>query len=391
MSPGPGLDWVYEEVRWWQQWLLGVDTGIMNEPMLRAYMPYTTPWEVYPQDIPGRWVAESVWPPARPAPAVWYLNPSGKLSPRAAGPESIHYLGDKIVGLDKLQWLPFPPAGMPAEQSADDAKSLLFDSPPLDSEVEILGHPVAKIRVAANVPVAKLVVRLTDVTPEGRSWLVSYGLLNLTHRDSHEFPSALEPGKFYDVEIKLFMAAHRFKRGHRIRIAVCESLWPLVWPSPQTATLTIELGTSSIALPVRPPLKSEAPFPIPIVASAPQAMAGLLGAPPEDSVHRGPDGRVSVRREFPEAPHVVAEIGTALIRGGTESNEIIEGAPNSCVWKQENIVGYKRGGWDCRIVAAYELTSTAEAFLVKESLRATKGGEIFFQQETTSKIERHLI
>jgi putative CocE/NonD family hydrolase len=391
VSPGPGLDWIYEEIRWWQQWLLGVDTGIMNEPMLRAYMPYTTPWEVYPKDIPGRWVAESVWPPRRNAPAVWHLNASGKLSGQPGKPEAVHYVGDKIVGLDKPQWLPFPPAGMPGEQSSDDAKSLVFDSPPLDADFEILGHPAAKIRVAANVPVAKLAVRMTDVTPEGKSWLVSYGLLNLTHRESHEFPSALEPGKFYDVEIKLFMVAHRFKRGHRIRIALCESLWPLVWPSPQIATLTIELGSSSIALPVRPPSKSDAAFPIPVVTSTPQALAGLLGAPPEDSAHRSPEGRVTIRRETPEAPHLIPEIGTSLIRGGTESNEITEGAPNSCVWKQENIVGYKRGDWDCRIVAAYELTSTAEAFVVKESLDVTKGGETFFRQETLSKIERHLI
>src|ERR1700727_228897 len=61
VNSGPGLDWIYEEVRWWQQWLQGVDTGIMNEPMLRAYMPYATPWQVYPRDVPGRWVAESAW------------------------------------------------------------------------------------------------------------------------------------------------------------------------------------------------------------------------------------------------------------------------------------------------------------------------------------------
>ena len=100
---------------------------------------------------------------------------------------------------------------------------------------------------------------------------------------------------------------------------------------------------------------------------------------------------MTIKRDVPEAPHVIPEIGTSLIRGGTESNEIMEGAPNSCVWKQENIVGYKRGDWDCRIVAAYELTSTADAFVVRESLNVTKGGEIFFRQETLSKIDRHLI
>ena len=171
--------------------------------MLRAYMPYATPWQVYPKDVPGRWVAEPVWPSPRLATSTWYLNPAGKLSRQAAKSESLRYVADKIVGLDKMQWLPFPPSGMPTEQSEDDANSVVFNSPPLDSDTEILGYPLAKIRVASNVPVAKLAVRMTEVTPEGKSWLVSYGLLNLTHRTSHEHPSALTAGEFYDVDIKM--------------------------------------------------------------------------------------------------------------------------------------------------------------------------------------------
>lgn len=391
VNPGPGLDWAYEEVRWWQQWLLGADTGIMQEPMFRAYLPYTTPWEVYPKDVSGRWVAEEAWPSPRLVPTTWHLNSGDTLSHQAGRPKAVQYVGDKIVGLAKPEWLPFPPTGMPVEQSEDDQKSLVFNSPPLESDLEILGYPVAKIRVAANVPVAKLVVRMTDVTPEGKSWLVCYGLLNLTHRASHEHPSPLNPGEFYDVEVKLFMVAHRFKRGHRIRIALSESLWPMVWPSPAIATLTFELGTSSIELPVRPAPAREASFPIPVLAPIADAMGGLLGAPPQNSVQRSPEGRFSMKRDSPAASYVVPEIGTTLSRRGSESNEITEGAPNSCVWRQETEVGYKRGDWECRTIAAYELTSTAKEFLVKESLKVTKGGETFFEQETVSKIDRDLV
>jgi uncharacterized protein len=358
---------------------------------LRAYLPNATPWEVYPKDVPGRWVAEQVWPSPRIVPTAWYLNPAGKLSHNSAKPESARYLADKIVGLDKLEWLPFPPSGMPREQSRDDGNSLVFDSSPLDSDIEILGYPIAKIRVASNVPVAKLTVRMTDVTPENKSWLVSYGLLNLTHRDSHEHPSALKPGEFYDVEMKMFMVAHRFKRGHRIRIGLCESLWPLVWPSPQIATLTFELGTSSIVLPVRPVPKNEVPFPIPALPPAAQPFAGLVGARPEDTAQRSPEGRLTIKRETPENSYVVAEVGTTLIRGGSELNEITEGDPNSCVWRQETVGGFRRGDWDCRTVARYELSSTPDAFLLKESLKLTKGGEVFFEQETVSKIDRDLV
>ena len=52
-DPGPGLDWVSEEVRWWTQWLLGVDTGIMREPMFRVFLEDRTAVEVWPKDVPG--------------------------------------------------------------------------------------------------------------------------------------------------------------------------------------------------------------------------------------------------------------------------------------------------------------------------------------------------
>lgn len=47
-SPGPGLDWAFEEVRWWRHWLIGEETGVMSEPMLRVYMPDATAAEVAP-------------------------------------------------------------------------------------------------------------------------------------------------------------------------------------------------------------------------------------------------------------------------------------------------------------------------------------------------------
>ncbi len=391
VSPGPGLDWIYEEVRWWQQWLQGKDTGIMDEPMFRAYMPYTTPWEVYPNDIPGRWVAEPVWPSPHAVSRTWHLNGGAALSHNAGALERVDYVGDKIVGLNKPQWLPFPPSGMPTEQSVDDSKSLVFDSVPLESDIEILGYPLARIRVAANVPVAKLVVRMTDLNPEGKSWLVSYGLLNLTHRESHEQPSALVPGEFYDVELKLFMTAHRFKRGHRIRIALSESLWPMVWPSPKIATLTFELGTSSIVLPTRAAPRAEPPFPIPVRHSPPPSTASALKGRPEDVVRRDPSGRLTVERNSPESSYVLPGVGTTLTRGGGESSEIVEGQPNSCVWRQKITSGISRGEWSCRVETAYELTSTESAFHLKETLIASRAGEILFQQDVTSKIDRDLL
>ena len=176
---------------------------------------------------------------------------------------SLDPVGDKIVGLTKPQWVYGRPTEF--EQTPDDRNSLLFDSAPLHRDLEILGYPIAKIRVSADVPVAQIAVRLTEVTPEGKSWLVSYNVLNLTRRESMEQPTALKAGEFYDVELPLYMIAHRFKKGNRIRAAVSEGLWPLTWPSPQIATLQIALGASHLVLPVRPNPAREAPFTIPVI------------------------------------------------------------------------------------------------------------------------------
>jgi putative CocE/NonD family hydrolase len=368
------LDWAYEEVRWWQHWLQGVDTGIMDEPMLRAYMPYRTVSEVYPAEIPGRWVAEAAWPAPNP-PLVLHLG-AGTLS-RAPARGSLTYVGDKIVGMSKPQWMP----SRPADQRSDDLKSLVFDSEPLDAATEILGVPLARIRVGADVPVAKLAVRLTEVLPDGSSWLVSYGLLNLTHRDSHEHPSPLKPGELYDAEVTLYMVAHRFKEGSRIRLALSESLWPLVWPSPQIATLTIDLEGSSLVLPSRPVPGKEASFPIPVIHSA--------GSTPYMATETG--GGTQASLESPLQSNLVRDVGTVVETQSSEKLNISEGQPNSAVWTQENMTAWKRDGWDCTVSAAFELSSTAEEFRLTEVLRAKKGDREIFKREQFSSIRRDLL
>jgi putative CocE/NonD family hydrolase len=375
--PAPlSLDWAYEEIRWWHHWLRGVDTGIMDEPMLRAYMPYRTVSEVYPAEIPGRWVAEASWPPPETRPLVLHWG-VGTLGTAPAAHGSLTYVGDKIVGLCKPQWMP----SRPDDQTPDDARSLVFDSQPLESDREILGYPRAHVRVSSNVPIAKLAVRLTELTPDGKSWLVSYGLLNLTHRDSHEHPTALEPGEFYEVEVSLYMVAHRFKKGSRIRAAVSESLWPLVWPSPRIATLNIDLSRSSLTLPLRPEPPREALFPIPVIRSP--------GSSPYTHTDMGPGTEAHLKSPLQSTS--IAEVGTVVSTQSSEDLSIREGDPNSGVWTQQNTTAWKRGDWDCTVSASFELTSTAEEFRLKEVLQARQGDREIFKRDQVSTIRRELL
>ena len=176
---GPGLDWVTEEVRWWSHWLLGIDTGIMNEPMLRVFLENRTAAEVWPNDVPGRWVTEPSWPSPHISSRILHLNADGLAD--QPGVETPHICrSQETLGLTKREWFPWNlNIDLPPDQTPDDKRSLTFDSAPLPDDVEMLGQPVAVIRVSSNEPVAKLVVRLNEVTPEGKSWSVSYGVLNL--------------------------------------------------------------------------------------------------------------------------------------------------------------------------------------------------------------------
>ena len=97
------------------------------------------------------------------------------------------------------EWCPGGTGGTGAEfatdQREDDGKSVVFDSEPLSDQYQILGAPVVSLMVSSDKPQANVAVRLCDVSPDGQSARVSFGVLNLSHRDSHEHPQSLVPGR----------------------------------------------------------------------------------------------------------------------------------------------------------------------------------------------------
>src|SRR4029077_4371644 len=124
------------------------------------------------------------------------------------------------------------------DQRPDDALSLVFDSAILDVPLEILGGPVVDLTLESDQPVAQIAVRLNEVAPNGESTRVTWGVLNLTHRDGHNDPKPLEVGHRTRAVIKMNEAGHRFSAGSRIRLALSTSYWPIVWPSPVTPNIT---------------------------------------------------------------------------------------------------------------------------------------------------------
>src|SRR5690606_17376484 len=137
------------------------------------------------------------------------------------------------------------------DQREEDGGALVFETPPLPEPLEIMGAPVVELDVASNRPVAMLAARLSDVHPDGKATRVTYGLLNLTHRDGSERPEPLVPGRRYRVRLRLNDAAQAFPSGHRVRLSISSSYWPLAWPPPEPAILTFHVDRSRLVLPKR--------------------------------------------------------------------------------------------------------------------------------------------
>lgn len=369
-SPGPALDWAFEEVRWWRHWLTGEETGIMAEPMLRVFMPEATAAEVAPGPIPGRWIAEHAWPSPRIAERALHLGRRG-LHDAAQSAETMTLVSDTLVGLGKVEWVPFDAAELPAEQSADDARSLSFDTAPLAEDLQIMGQPRLRVRLAADRPVARVAVRLAEVAASGQSWLVSWGLLNLTHRTGHAAPEALRPGMFYDVEVPLAFTTHRFRKGRRIRAALSESLWPLVWPSPEAVTLTLEAGACRLELPVRPSGLDEPAMPI---AERP-APAHDPARSPRLDVEQA-DGLARVVETWPLAVDTIVEIDETVTASGPNIVLRMDASdPESCVWRAEQSIRFQRPGWDVAVNAEVTIRASASHFQVVERTFASLNGE----------------
>ena len=115
---------------------------------------------------------------------------------------------------------------MPIDQRPDDGRSLTFDTAPLEDRFEVLGAPAVTLEIACDRPAAMIAWLLNDVAPDGASTLVTYGVLNLSHRDGHAAPAPLEPGRRYAVSVQLNDIAHAFPAGHRIRIALSSTYPP---------------------------------------------------------------------------------------------------------------------------------------------------------------------
>ncbi|QGK70696.1 CocE/NonD family hydrolase [Allosaccharopolyspora coralli] len=378
-QPGPAVGFLQLAVRWWDRWLKGADNDVMDGPMLCTWMQDSVPPSTSYDERPGRWVGEPRWPSPLVVPTRHPLAHNHILEPGATPPDqSLGVESPLSVGQYAGKWCSYnAPPDLPYDQREEDGGSLTFDTDVLGAPREILGSPVLDLDVEADQPVAMIAARLSDVRPDGAATRVTYGLLNLTHRDGHERPSELEPGARYRIQVALNGVAQTFPAGHRLRVSISTSYWPLAWPPPRPVRLTIHTAGSSLLIPDRPAGQRDEPYVRPF--DEPE------GAPPLASEQIEPgDQRWTVSRDlvdYESALTVVKDLG--VVRMPDTDLDLTRSAWERYSWvgddfdsvRGENVwtMGFTREGWNARSVTRTILTSDPDNLHLHAQLDAYEG------------------
>ncbi|GAB5466998.1 MAG: CocE/NonD family hydrolase [Rhodospirillales bacterium] len=248
--PGPAMGFQQEALDWWDFWLKGQGRR-PDWPRLRLWLRHFDRPRPVIDERQGDWIEL-----AEPASAVTesqalYLD-SGALSERpaalAAKAEVPYDLRVGAASGDTGYFGRF--GGQPRDQAVDDARSLVYESAPLREEMVVLGGACCELLLTADQPLAQIVLRIVDVAPDGSLSRVALALRNLALDDHLEGGRPLVPGALRALRVRFPAKAYRFAPGHRLRLALSASYWPLAWPSPRPVRLTLDLAQCRLLLPL---------------------------------------------------------------------------------------------------------------------------------------------
>lgn len=398
--PGPAIGFLQEAIRWWDYWLKSDPNGIMDEPMLRAWQQNSVPPDNSYEVRPGRWIGELEWPSANIKEQCYALLPN-KLVPSSSTPPtslnadydaSLGLQSPLSVGMEAGKWCSYTATpDLPGDQREEDGGSLIFSSPVLTEPLCILGMPSLELEVSSNKPQAMVAVRLSDVAPDGKATRVSYGLLNLTHRNSDSHPEPLEPHCRYRVTVLMNGIAQQFPAGHQLRISISTSYWPLAWLPPEPAQVNIHLGACKLNLPTREPQMSDAdlaPFEEP-ESAPPLAIEPLERSEHNWLLHRDLASKESTLEVINNQGRFrISDTGTEIHRCTYEYYRTTSDDFTSAQGETVTESCFKREDWNTEVYTRTVLNCSKENFIIHAQLDAYEDGYRIFSKNWESTIPR---
>jgi X-Pro dipeptidyl-peptidase len=226
-------DWHFAVHRWFDHWLLDIDTGVMDEPAVQV------------QDSSGRWRLEDAWPPLDAPASTWFLSSTGTLSQSApeAAEAAVSYQDN----------------GLSFEDGRGESVS--WTSEPLAAELAYAGQPWLRFQAivegsapAVPAPGTHFAAHLIDVAPDGTSVVVNRGYLDAQHRMGRNESTPVANGQAFEYVLKMYPQDDVLQPGHRLRLTI-GAVDDWIQPDGTQARVTILVGgenASVLTLPSTP-------------------------------------------------------------------------------------------------------------------------------------------
>ena len=391
--PGPAIGFLQECKRWWDRWLKGEPTGVENDPALRLWLLESDSPKPHLDARKGRWIGLPSWPESSVKPQALYLGESS-LSPERTRSKPRVISSPLTTGTGAGDWCAYAlgtvAAELPLDQRKDDSGSLTFDGPVLAKPLAILGRARIHLKVAVDKKQAQLAVRLNAVLPDGKVERITYGLLNLSHRNGHEKPKPLKPGEFYDVTIDSKEIAEMVPAGARLRLSISTGYWPLVWPSPEAATATIDLAKSSVELPVLTSERGLADVGFKPAAHAPEPPMTVKkpGTRTRNVIEDIENQITTLSAHLDEGSYVIDDIGTEVSYTKAKDYALGWEDPGGARSTVACTMHYRRKDWDARVETKLVMTSDKTHFHIEGTVHAFDDGKPFASREFRQSIRR---
>lgn len=390
--PKPRADFHREAIAWWNYWLRGEANGADQTADVRAFIldgPKPAPWR---ERDPGFWIVKRKW--SAPEMLTFSLEKRARLvRDPVARADRITILRSPLdTGTAAGEWFTLKPdSELPGDQRIDDAGSVLFESEILTSEILLLGQPILTLKLSADAPVANLCARLVDVHPDGTATRISFGVLNLAHRDSNAAPQGLAPGDVVDVILALDACGYRLAPGHRIRLALSTAYWPMILPPPTDVTLEVDLAAVELRLPLLGE-HERIDVPEPVDPDPLPRYESLEAGRTERVVERDLTTGITRYRVFEDTGlnlHPVNGLASRDIR--EEIWSIASGNPLSATGTCHWTCVTEREGWTTKTLATSTLSCTNHNWIITASVEAFENGELVFARKREKMIPRDLM
>lgn len=387
--PDPAIGFLQEALRWWDHWLKGIDTGIMDEPECTFYLQDAQPPSAMTAYRPGNWVQTDGWPGSQVEQQLFSLTDNGLQQGEHTLASAADVCSPLTTGVHGGEYCAiwFGP-DFPTDQRRDDALSLCFDSAPLIEPLPLLGNPSVALRGSVDQDCGQVTVRLCDVAPDGRATLITYGTLNLALRHDKAKLTPPVPGEEMDFEVQLDNIGYQVPVGHRLRVAIATAHFPLLWPSSKLTTLSLVPGRQQLTLPVYLGESIDNPF-LPPESAQPVNMDFLREASPKRTISEDvASGEVCVRVDDDMGTYRFLDHGLWVEQKATEQYRTRPYDPDATQADIHWLYRAGRDDWEVRVESELHLACDEQHFYLSARQQAWLDGDLFNDKSWEYRIPR---